>query len=95
MLPDEEIATNKALLHAVDESLAVQGWKDDNVLTTDVVVLIAQRGWEGEDGVARVIMLTPTDTPDYAVLGMMAHSRLQIEEQHRSFIRKEMGGDEE
>lgn len=93
MLSNEEIASNKEMMDAAGRMLAVQGWGGSEVVTTDVIVLVAQRGWDGPDVVARVVLLNATDTPDFVTLGMLDAGRFQIEANMRRFAREEFGDD--
>lgn len=87
MASDEENSTNRQLLHAVQESLNVGGWGDPNLLTTDVLVLVAQQGFDGDDQISRVVPLQPTDGSNHSILGMIMDAKLQFEEETRMRIR--------
>lgn len=95
MASDEENATNRQLLHAVQEALDVGGWGDPNLLTTDVLVLVAQQGFDGDDQVSRIVPLQPTDGSNHAVLGMILDAKIQFEEETRMRVRTAWRADDD
>lgn len=93
MSSDEQRVVDRQMNQAVEESLAAYGWSEDNLITTDVLVLVVQRGFEEDAGVSRVVMLQPTDTANHAVLGMLAEAKIDFEEGARMRAREQWSPD--
>lgn len=76
---DASDLADKALHEAVDRALDAYGFASDQMLVTDIAVLVTQRGFDESGGVSRVVRLVITDTPHHALLGMLASTRVKLE----------------
>lgn len=77
-MSDASIRADKAL-HAIVEQ-ALDAYKlSDGLLITDIIVIVAQRGFDEKGGTSRVIPLVITDTPHHVLLGMLGNVRLKWE----------------
>jgi hypothetical protein len=87
---DASIRADKELHAAVEQALDAYGLTG-GLLTTDIIVIVAQRGFDEKGGTSRVTPLVTTDTPHHVLLGMLGSMRIRWELE----IRESFGGGED
>ena len=79
-MPDEKTLDQRRAetVEAVDELLVQSGLKRADMLTTDVVIITTQRGFDGDSGTSLTTVLIPSDTCTAMVVGMLGMAQIEI-----------------
>lgn len=77
-MSDASDQADQALQVAVEAALDAYDLTD-GLLATDIIVIVAQRGFNQKGGTSRVTPLAITDTPHHVLLGMLGSVRLKWE----------------
>lgn len=68
-----------ALLAAVNKFAEAVGLAVENMPIVDVAVICGQRGFNQDGGISRVVTLVPTDTAQYAMMGLIRDAQVEYD----------------
>lgn len=96
-VPEDDVreAARIEYVQATERYLAACGLKRADMLMTDVVTVVGQRGFSDESGTSLVVSMTPTDTPEYTVTGLLRFATIEHDEQAAGFYRWANSEDDE
>lgn len=82
-------------IKATEQYLTACELKRDDMLVTDVMVIVGQRGFADDSGTSLVVSMIPTETAQSTAIGLLRMATIEHDERAASLYRWANSGDDD
>lgn len=92
-MTSEQQAQRDETVNQVGRLMAASELTRPDMLITDIVIVVTQRGYDEEGGTSLTVTLVPTDTPQPMVVGLLKMATIEHDERAAAVYRHITGLD--